>query len=160
MNLLASNSGLLTHAAGVIAQGNGYLFSGHGGAGKSTTARLWQEQAGVQVVNDDKVILRKQGGKFILYGTPWHGQGGIAIPACAPLKRIFILKQAPSNAVTALSPAQAASRILARSFVPLWDNTKMASILNFLEELCQAVPCQELGFVPDPSAVDFVRNLP
>ncbi len=35
----------------------------------------------------------------------------------------------------------------------------MAFILNFLEELCQEVPCQELGFRPDSSAVDFVLGL-
>lgn len=160
MNLLGSGLGMLFHACGVICQGKGYLFTGNSEAGKTTTARLWQGLPGVQVVNDDKVIVRNVNGEFTLYGTPWHGQGGMALPDSAPLTRIFILKQAPENYATPLQPVEAAVRLLARAFIPLWDSDKIAFILQFLDELCQAVPCQELGFLPDSSAVDFVRNLP
>ena len=31
----------------------------------------------------------------------------------------------------------------------------MTFTLQFLDELCQAVPCYELGFVPDQSAVEY-----
>jgi hypothetical protein len=160
MNLLGAGLGMLFHASGVIDQGRGYLFTGHGRAGKTTTARLWQGLPGVQVVNDDKVIVRQEAGEFRLYGTPWHGEGGMALPDSAPLKRIFILKQAAQNYLAPLRPVQAAGMLLARTFVPLWDADKIDFSLKFLDELCQAVPCQELGFVPDSSAVDFVRNLP
>jgi hypothetical protein len=70
MNLLGTGLGMLFHAAGVIYQGRGYLFAGHGEAGKSTTARLWDEQPEARVVNDDKVIVRKEAGGFRLYGSP------------------------------------------------------------------------------------------
>jgi hypothetical protein len=159
INLLGSGLGMLFHAAGVIFQGEGYLFTGHGGAGKTTTARLWEAQAGVRVVNDDKVIVRKEGGQFRLYGTPWHGDGGMVLPDSAPLKRVFVLNQATQNYSAPLSPVKAAGSLLARTFVPLWDADKINYSLKFLDELCQAVPCQELGFLPDASAVDFVLNL-
>ena len=160
MNLLGTGLGMLFHASGVIYQEKGYLFTGHGGAGKTTMARLWDGLPGVKVVNDDKVILRKEAGGFRLYGTPWHGEGGMALPDSAPVNRIFVLKQANRNSVAPLRPGKAASRLLARAFVPLWDREKIAFTLKLLDELCQAIPCQELGFLPDPSAVDFVRNLP
>ncbi len=159
MNLLGTGLGMLFHAAGVIHQGKAYLFTGHGGAGKTTTARLWEKTPGVRVVNDDKVILRKEGDGFRLYGTPWHGQGGMALPDSAPLARVFILKQAAQNYVTPIHPVQAAANLLARTFVPLWDAEKIDFSLKFLDELCQSVPCHELGFLPDSSAVDFVLNL-
>ncbi len=160
MALLGTGLGMLFHAVGVIYQGKGYLFTGHGGAGKTTTARLWEELPGARVVNDDKVIVRKEDGEFRLYGTPWHGEGGMVLPDSAPLGRVFILKQAMQNSVTPLPPAQAAAMLLARTFSPLWDADKVSFSLSFLEELSQAIPCQELGFLPDSSAVDFVRNLP
>lgn len=158
MNLLGTGLGVLFHAAGVIYHDEGYLFTGHGGAGKTTTARLWQELPEGRVVNDDKVIIRKETGGFRLYGTPWHGDGGMALPDSAPLKRVYILKQADHNYAAPLQPAQAVSMLLARTFVPLWDAGKIAFTLKFLDELCQGVACQELGFLPDSSAVDFVRN--
>lgn len=159
MNLLGRGRGILLHACGVVYQGEGYLFAGHGSAGKTTTARLWQHLPGAQVVNDDKVILRKKDGVFWMYGTPWHGEGGMALPLSAPLKRIFLLNQASENYAKSLPPALAVSMLLARGFVPLWDAEKIDFTLEFLSELVQTLPCQVLGFRKDPAIIDFVLNL-
>ena len=158
-NLLGTGYGVIFHSCGVIYQGLGLLFAGIGGAGKSTTARLWQSQNGARVINDDRVIVRKVGGQFRIYGTPWHGRGGMAIAEDAPLKRIFILEHASANQFIPLSPSQAASALLARSLSPFWSSQGMGFTLQFLAELCQEVACVEFGFVPDRSAVDFVCNL-
>jgi hypothetical protein len=159
MNLLGTGLGMLFHATGVIDRGKGYLFTGHGGAGKTTIARLWEALPDVRVVNDDKVIVREEAGEFRLYGTPWHGDGGMALPDSAPLAKVFILKQATQNSYASLPPVQAAGDLLARLFVPLWDAEKIANTLRILDKLCQDIPCHELGFLPDSSIVDFVRNL-
>ncbi len=159
MNLLGTGLGLLCHASGVIYNGKAYLFTGHGGIGKTTTARLWARRPGAHVVNDDKVIVRKEGGRFWMYGTPWPGEGKMALPEKAPLEGVFMLKQADRNAVTDLSPAETVGRLLARAFLPLWDRDKVNNSLQFLQALTQAVPCREFGFVPDMSAVDFVLGL-
>ena len=159
MNLLGTGVGMLFHACGVIEGGKAYLFSGNSRAGKTTTARMWQGRAGVRVVNDDKVIVRKQDGKFMLYGTPWHGEGGMALPDSAPLARVFLLKHGQQNILNPLTPVQAASGLFGLYFIPLWDSAKIDFTLQFLDELCQAVPCQEYSFLPDSSAVEFVSNL-
>lgn len=156
MNLLGTGIGMIFHAAGVIYQGEGYLFTGHGGVGKSTTARLWQDQPKVLVVNDDKVIIRKKDGQFYLYGTPWHGEGGMALPDSAPLRKVFVLKQALENYIHPIPPAELTAKLLVRTFSPLWDEEKVTFFLSFLEELGKKVPCMELGFLPNRSAVDFV----
>jgi len=158
-SLLGTGCGVMLHACGVVYQGQGFLFAGVGGAGKTTTARLWENQPAARVLNDDHIIVRKKEGQFYIYGTPWHGRGGMALPEEAPLKRIFVLKQTPSNQAIPLPPVQAASDLLVRSFSTFWDNQGMSFTLKFLAELCQQVPCAELGFVPDHSAVDFVCNL-
>jgi len=158
-SLLGTGYGVMQHACGVIYQGSGLLFSGVGGAGKTTTARLWESLTGARVLNDDRIIVRKKGSQFYIYGTPWHGQGGMALPEEAPLKRIFVLKQARSNLAMPISPVRAATDLLVRSISPFWSKEGMSFTLKFLAELCQQVPCVELGFVPDSSAVDFVCNL-
>lgn len=159
MQLLGTGLGLMFHATGIIYEGRGYLFTGHGGIGKTTTARLWQDRPGARVVNDDKVIARAQDGGYRMYGTPWHGEGGMALPESAPLSRVFLLKQADHNHVRELDRAQTAAMLLARCFVPLWDEKIIDFSLRFLEELVQNVPCCELGVVPDQSAVDFVLEM-
>jgi hypothetical protein len=158
-NLLGTGYGILLHSCGVIDAESGIAFAGIGGAGKSTTARLWHGIDRVRVLNDDHTIIQKIDGAFRVYGTPWHGQGGFALAADAPLKKVFILKHGLSNQAVRLAPSRAAAALLVRTFAPLWDASAMAFTLQFLDELCQAVPCYELGFVPDQSAVEYVRCL-
>ena len=47
------------HSCGIVkADGSGNLFVGHSGAGKSTTTRLWMEREDVEVLSDDRIIVR------------------------------------------------------------------------------------------------------
>jgi hypothetical protein len=160
INLLGNGNGLMLHSCSVVDGDSGIVFAGYGSAGKSTTSRLWNNLDGVKVLNDDHNIVRKINGQFRVFGTPWHGQGGIARPDDAHIKKMFILKHAADNKAVLLSPAKAAAELLVRTFAPLWSTSAMAFTLQFLDELCHAVPCYELGFVPDQSAVEYVRCLP
>lgn len=159
VNLLAGGRGVLLHACGVSDGGLGYIFAGTSGAGKSTLATLWEGREGVTLLSDDRVIVRQRDGRFWVYGTPWHGDARVASPQAVPLEQLFVIRHAPDNRAVRLKPADAASRLLVRSFPTFWDAEGMAFTLEFLGELCQAVPCYELGFLPDESAVDYVRCL-
>jgi hypothetical protein len=158
-SLLGTGYGIMLHACGVIDGDEGIVFAGTGSAGKTTTAHLWNNNSGVRVINDDHTIIRKVEDHFRVYGTPWHGQGGFAQAENAPLKKIFIIRHAQSNQSKRLSPAKAAADLLVRCFAPLWDNKAMAFTLQFMDELCQSIPCYELGFVPDQTSVEYVKCL-
>ena len=156
--LLARGRGVELHACGVISNGRGLLFVGQSGAGKTTMARLWQPLPGVAVASDDRIIVRGDGNRFVLHGTPWHGEAELAAPASAPLSAMFLLARGPRHAVTALSPAEAAARLFACSFLPFWDRDGVDFTIGFLGAMTGAVPCHELAFVPEPSVVDFVSR--
>jgi hypothetical protein len=159
MNLLSRGYGVLLHACGVKDGERGLVFVGAGGAGKSTIAGVWEDQEDVSILSDDRIIVRQREGHFWVYGTPWPGEGGMCSPEAAPLDRVFLIQQAKENRAVPLSPLDAASRLLVRSFVTFWDAEGMVFTLELLGALSQAVPCYELGFVPDKSVVDFVRCL-
>ncbi len=158
MHRLALGEGVEVHALGLADQDrSGYLFLGHSGAGKSTTARLWLAEPGVQLLSDDRIIIRKQDGKFWMYGTPWHGDAGVASPGRAPLSAIFLLEQAPTNQVAGLPAAQAAAELLARAFLPYYQRSGIHFTLDFLDQLTRSVPCSILRFTPTSGAVEAVR---
>jgi len=158
MHRLALGEGVEVHALGLADQdGTGYLFLGHSGAGKSTTARLWQAEPGVQLLSDDRVIIRKQCGKFWMYGTPWHGDAGIASPGRAPLSAIFLLEQAPTNQLAPLPASNAAAELLARAFLPHYQRNGIRFTLDFLDQITRSVPCSILRFTPTHGAVEAVR---
>ena len=157
IHLLSQGNGVLVHACAVKDGDRGLLFAGTSGAGKSTTAELWNSQGNAAILSDDRVIIRKHEGKFWIYGTPWHGSGRFASPDSVPLTRIYFLKQAPENQLLASKPVDAHTKMLVRSFPTYWNSAGMDFTLGFLDELVQDVPCYELGFVPENSVVDFVR---
>jgi len=161
INLMSRGRGLLVHACGMKDhEDRGLLFLGNSGAGKSTTARLWKNEPEVLLLSDDRLVLRRAGSGFWMYGTPWHGDARVYSPDRVALSKIFFLKHARKNAVTKLSPAQAAAAVLKRSFPTFWDKKGMAFSLRFCSELVRRIPCYEFGFLPDKTAVDFIKTLP
>lgn len=158
INLLGQGRGLEVHGCGVVdASGAGFLFVGQSGAGKSTMARLWLDEPGAQILSDDRVVLRSDPDGIRMHGTPWHGEEPLSSAASARLSRVFLLRQQPAHALRPLSAGDAAARLLAASFPPFYDRRAMAFSLEFCLTIPSAVPCQELGFKPDASVVDFVR---
>jgi hypothetical protein len=158
MHRLALGEGVEVHALGLADEdGSGYLFVGHSGAGKSTTARLWKAHPGVHLLSDDRVILRKHEDQYWMYGTPWHGDAGVASPGRAPLSAIFLLEQASTNEVGSVSALTAASGMFARAFLPHYLESGIEFTLDFLHQITRSVPCFVLRFTPTEDAVEAVR---
>lgn len=154
---LACGEGVEMHAVGVVDDaGRGHLFLGHSGAGKSTTARLWQSQSNAHILSDDRIILRVRDGRVWMHGTPWHGDAGIASPDAAPLSRIYLLEHASKTELMSIAPGRAAAEMFARSFVPHHSHTGLQFTLRFLERVTREIPCSIFKFLPDKSAVEMI----
>lgn len=60
MHRLTQEKAIELHSCGIVRpDGTGNLFVGHSGAGKSTTTRLWTEREDVDVLSDDRIIVRR-----------------------------------------------------------------------------------------------------
>lgn len=159
INLLSLGRGIEFHACGVSeVTGNGYLFVGHSEAGKTTSARLWQRQSDVELLSDDRIIVRQVDGKFWMYGTPWHGEEEISSPRKVELTHIFFLRHGERNQIAPLVRAEAAAQLFSRSFPTFYHAGGLGFTLEFLDCLTANVACAELSFVPDERVIDFVRE--
>lgn len=57
---LTQEKAIELHGTGIVrANGVANLFVGHSGAGKSTTTRLWTDIEDVEVLSDDRIIVRR-----------------------------------------------------------------------------------------------------
>lgn len=157
-NWLALGRGVEVHACAVVDQsGEGYLFAGHSGDGKTTMARHWCHDKGVRVLSDDRIVLRKIDNQIVMYGTPWHGDEPLASPGCAPLTRGFFLRHASRHETIPITGAHAVARLFACSFPPFFSADGLDFTVSLLTAITQLVPFCELGFVPDRAVVDFLR---
>ncbi len=156
--LIARRGGLLVHGCGIVDKKKGYLFAGHSNHGKSTMARLWSNSG--DVLGDELMALAIDGeGLFRIYGTPWPGEYSKTSYGGVSLRKIFFLSPSLKNTAKRVRGAAAGAMLLARSFAPTWDRACMESTLDAVTDLLRQVPCYELGFFPDDTVVDFVRDL-
>jgi len=159
MHYLAQERGVILHACGIVIEDKGILFVGESGAGKSTLARLWDQERGVDILSDDRVIVRKHGREFRVYGTPWHGEAAFGSPREARLERIFFLSHGQENSTKEMTGLDPVSHLLTCSFPPLWDHQGMEFALEFFSQIAAHVPFQQLSFRPEKSALALVKKI-
>ncbi len=159
LHILSRGSGVEIHACGLVdISGNGYVFAGQSGAGKTTMARLWERERGVTILSDDRIILRRTDGHYWMYGTPWHGEAEFAQPQRALLKKVFLLRHGSENAIVRKTGAEAAAHLFSCTFPTFYDRGGLEFTLGFYEELIKNIPCYELSVVPDYRVVESLRQ--
>lgn len=158
MYFLSSRGGTLLHAAGADVGGKGLIFPGKSGAGKSTLSRQLLTRQGLEMLSDDRMVVRKIEGAFYTFGTPWPGDAGIAVNKRAPLHGIFFIHHSPDNSIKELSPRQAFERLMPVTSIPWYDKDVFPSILDFCEDLVNHVPAFELHCRPTPDVADLLET--
>jgi len=167
MHRLTQEKAIELHGVGIVGpNGASNLFVGHSGAGKSTTARLWTSLHKVEILSDDRIIVREHpvtennvhvdATQIYMYGTPWHGEAHFALPQRAPLQRIFVLDHGHGNVLTSLTRSQMVAELFARAFVPFHRHEYVDHGLSFLERVADSVPCYHYSFEPDERAVEKI----
>ncbi len=154
--LVDEAGGLLLHAAGVLAEGQAWLFTGQSGSGKTTVVSLLPE---LVALGDDLLIVKPVGSEWVAYGTPFwnvdtqtrHGQ-----TANAPIGGIFRLVQAKATYTEPVSMAVASAELLANCPVLNGDPARVAHVLARCRTLAQAVTVRRLYFLKDRSFLPLV----
>ncbi len=155
--------GIFVHSIGVRdLDGRGLLFAGKSGMGKSTTARLWHKHSRAMVLNDDRIIVRRLKGKFLIYGSPWHGEFSdylLSRIESARLDKLFFIYHACQNRLRRICEKEAFSMLYPALFPTFWDKACLENVVCFCEDLVKNVTCFKLGFVNNKKVIEFVRKI-
>jgi len=158
VHLLAQGRGIELHGCGLIADGEGILFLGHSGAGKSTMGQLWQQTGQARILSDDRIIVRQLEGQLWMYGTPWHGERRYSLNERVPLRQIYFLCHGAAHQLVHLPAAQRVAMLVARSFLPFHSSAGVQFSLDLCQELVRSIPCHELYFCPEASVISFLKK--
>jgi hypothetical protein len=156
--LLSQRGGVLLHSAGVLCNGRLWLLAGKSGAGKSTSARLLMRRGGVELVSDDRIIVRRIDGDYVAYGTPWPGEAKIAVNRMAPLGGILFLDQSPVNQIDEISAVEAFERMMPVASIPWYEPELFSAAMDFCGSLAGSLPMYVLKFRPDAEAAEMISN--
>jgi hypothetical protein len=157
--VLNSFDGFFFHSSSLMLDGEGYVFTALSGTGKSTHTSLWRKHFGdrVTMINDDKPIIRKTGGKFFIYGTPWMGKAEIGNNIKSPVKAVYVLKRGEQNSAVRVSIGAVFKEILEATVVPT-EKELMSKLLSLLDEFFTSVPIYLLTCNISQNAVEAAYN--
>ncbi len=158
MYYLSEKDGALIHAAGASCAGRGYIFCGKSGAGKSTLSRQLLGRDSIDILSDDRVIIRGTDKSFRVYGTPWAGDAEIAENKDFPLKGIFFIYHGDKNSIRELKPREAFVNLMPVTSIPWYDRDAMPAVLEFCERLVSHIPAYQLCFTPDTSVAELLEE--
>jgi len=150
--LLADRQGCYLHSAGAILNDAGILFIGHSGAGKSTTAQMLmqasaQGRADVEILCDDRNIVRWQHGTWQTYGSWSHGDLPDVSSTSAPLRAICFLHQSSENKLIPITdPKTIFHQLLACVIKPLVTKDWWQKTLDIVHQLSTEVACYSMHF--------------
>ena len=156
---LHDRSGLVVHASAVERGGEAFVFCGRSGAGKTTAAFL-SCNAGAKVIAEEMVFvggLDRDIAPEVLTLPFWQKDGTMTVPERLPLRRIFALKQAPLDAVEAMTHGAQVRALLSAASIGVRVRPFMESALDLSCKLTERVPVRLLRFRESPdfwSAID------
>jgi hypothetical protein len=145
---------IMIHASGIVDGQTGRLFTGFSGVGKSTMAGYWQ-QAGHQVINDDRLMLSIEERTIYIYNTPMFYRD---TPKKQELHAIYLLKQTPEHTIQQLHGIDAVSRVLAFCIQHSYNKDWMQHHIQMVLEICSAVRVYVLGVAVQQGVLDFIRE--
>ena len=142
---IIDKGGFFLHCSCLKYHDKAIIFTAPSGTGKSTHAALWKAHFGdeVEMINDDKPLVREENGKFVIYGTPWRGKHGVGTNTSAPIGAVFFLAQAPDNAVESLDSFTALSLLMQQTVIPRGKDDTSA-LLDMLGRLIEKTPMHRL----------------
>ena len=156
LSRLARDGGLLLHAAGLSLNEQGFVFTGDSGTGKSTMSQFFAERNAL-ILSDERIIIRKIAGRFMIHGTPWVGSGNYATNDRSPLTHLYCISHGMGRHTTsAMSPRAVTQELLRQSFLPLWDREALETTMGTITDLVQQIDCRALAPLKSPDIVDYI----
>jgi hypothetical protein len=129
----------------MIVNGQGLLFVGHSGAGKSTILKQLQEEG--EILCDDRLIVRRWPEGFRVHGTWSHGDVPIVSNASAPLRAILLLEQDAANRLIPLESRGEVVQSLPLFIIkPLITADWWEKTLDLVGHIAREVPVYRLQF--------------
>ena len=155
---LLQNSALVLHASYIEYAGKAILFTAPAQTGKSTQADLWNKITGAQIINGDRVLLRKNNDVWNAYGYPCCGSSKICENCTLPIAMIVVLEQAKENVAEEMTTASKIRALISATEIYPWETREFDMALVHSHSIADEVRIVKLLCRPDADAVNVLKT--
>lgn len=156
--LLLERGTLTMHASYISYRGEGILFSGPSGIGKSTQAELWQQYRGAKVVNGDRVLITPTDNGAVVASHYLSGTSGVCSNVTSALKAIVLLEQAGENAIRTTSAWQILRLVMGQIDYDVSNREQLVMVSGLVEMMLRKTVICSYGCRIDENAVDTLEK--
>ncbi|UPZ37784.1 hypothetical protein MUB18_05660 [Sphingobacterium sp. PCS056] len=150
---------IMIHGSVINLNGQGIVFLGKSGTGKSTHSRLWLSHIPeTSLLNDDNPAIRIKEDGVLIYGTPWSGKTPCYKNESIVLKAFVRLQQAPENKFDLMPGIKGFIAVLPSCTAIRWNKDLFAEMNTTLEKVISKVQVGFLKCLPDQAAAELCHE--
>lgn len=157
--IFPEHDAFILHAAYVVHEGQAILFTAPSGTGKSTQADFWKSERGAEIVNGDRVLVTRCGGRFYANGIYASGTSGICRNVTAPIRAVVLLEQGTDNALNAISPRMLFLRILCECSYDMKNRAQCGKMTELVSDMINTLPVVCYRCRNNPDSVDALERI-
>ncbi|MDP8259990.1 MAG: hypothetical protein P9L96_03180 [Candidatus Gygaella obscura] len=158
--LIENKLGVIIHCCGIKNRFNkGFIFAGSSGCGKTTIARIMEKSKENEVLNDDRIIVRKSKDKFKMYASPWRGEFENFVNSNTngiDLNKIYFIYPHQENVLGLIEPKKAFYKISTLILASFWNKEYIKRAFDFCKYLVKDISCYDLGFKNNKSITKYL----
>ncbi|MDU6198548.1 MAG: hypothetical protein E6611_07425 [Intestinibacter bartlettii] len=158
VKIFAQFNTLILHSSFISYKDKGIIFTGPSGIGKSTQADLWAKYQNSNIINGDRTLLKKSGGKWFGYGFPYSGSSNHCLNESYEIKFIVVLEQGDKNEIKKLSGIEKLKYVYSQIAINKWDKELNITIINLVEKLLSDVEVIKLSCLPNEESVEELKK--
>lgn len=134
------------------------IFSGDSGAGKSTQAELWKKYRGSEILNGDRVLLRRIDNIWYAFGLPMSGSSTYCEQYKLEVSAVCFLGKAPFNFITKPLPIQQFMLLSAQITCGARKAGDSIKLVELTEDFMNKTDIIAMNCRKDESAVEFLDH--
>lgn len=149
---------LILHS-NLLKANKGILFCGQSGRGKTTIAKLF-DQNGYSVITDETVLIEIEDNKIIGYGTPWAGREHLYFQnEFVEIDSLYIIEHSLTNILREEEDIYFVNYLLNQSYPFFYLKYSLITQISKIKKIISKLKNRYiLGFVPNSSVCSFIET--
>lgn len=155
---LLSFDAVILHGSVVEHNGKALIFSGASGVGKSTQAELWKKNYASEILNGDRVIVRRIGNKWFAFGIPMCGSSNYCRDFMLEVDVVVFLEQAKENKIINYTEIQKFLKLTSQITCGSRKEEETPKLISLTEDFAKNNIIIEFQCTKENDAVKFLKE--